>query len=284
MTGIWSAQTGEIWIFFKDHSRRTLVPAPTARTREEPTMRQIRPFRRNRTQNDSPDLAAVGRPGRRAGPAPPPAGRWPRSTGRPRCWVSARPWSTCSSTPPSPTSSGPGPWPTSAPASAATPPAGPAGRPARARLRRRRRRPGVGDPVAQAELGEDLVGVLAERRGGPPSAAGVAPNRVGWRGRRVRPATWWSGSSNSPMATACGSRVSSSGERIIANGHPLGLEARGGLRHRQVGGHGVAQVHDRPSRSRCCDALADGGDARVVVAVDPEGAAHAGEVGVGRSA
>ena len=44
---------------------------------------------------------------------------------------------------------------------------------------------------------------LLAQRGEPSSSlAGVAPNRVGWRGRRAWPTTWWSCISKSPTATA----------------------------------------------------------------------------------
>ena len=52
----------------------------------------------------------------------------------------------------------------------------------------------------------------------PVIGPGYPGTWVGWRGKRMRPTTGCSYSSNSPTATAWGSRVSSSGERIMAKG------------------------------------------------------------------
>ena len=93
---------------------------------------------------------------------------------------------------------------------------------------------------------------------------------------RVRPTTWWSCSSNSPIATACGSSASCVGREDHREGHALRLEAARSPRPCvRLAALRVAQVHDRLHHLAVLAALADRRDPRVVVAVDVERPAHA---------
>ena len=95
----------------------------------------------------------------------------------------------------------------------------------------------------------------------------------------------WSWSSNSPTATACGSSGSSAGERIIANGTRSASKRALASAMRERRGVLVAPSDDLGAcRLAVLHALADRRDARIVVAVDVERAAHPGEVVRRRSA
>ena len=113
------------------------------------------------------------------------------------------------------------------------------------------------------------------------SSAGVPRKRVGWRGMRVLPTMWWSSSTNRPMATACSSRVSWSGDRIIANGTRCSSNRFVACGLREVRRVRVDHVHDRLHDVAVLAPLRHGRDARVVPALDVERLAHALEVGVG---
>ena len=115
--------------------------------------------------------------------------------------------------------------------------------------------------------------MLAERRATRrPSAAGVPPKlgRDG-AGCAVRPTTWCSCSSNSPIATACGSSTSSAGREDHRERHPLAPRSAPSPRPcvrlaasrstmSMIGFHHLAVLAP----------LADRRDPRVVVALDIE--------------
>ena len=137
-------------------------------------------------------------------------------------------------------------------------------------------RPARPSSVSTASVSAPIVGA------GPPGVAGVPVKRAGWRGWRIRPATGCTSSTKRPTARGVGIVDQLGRREHDAAGHPLGLHAGHALGRRHLRRGLVAPLDQCPRDRGVLLAQRRARDARVVVAVDAERAAHPEEVGVGR--
>ena len=137
------------------------------------------------------------------------------------------------------------------------------------------------DAIAEAELGQHFVGVLAqiwgnagERGRGAVEVGGVAGETCPSDGRMIELC-------EHTDRLGVGIIHDLGGREHHRKSHAFELEACDGLGLCEVGSHGVAHVDDGFEHVAVHASLSHSGDAGVVEPFNVQGLAHSGEVGVG---